>query len=87
VILCEGDTITADLFSDKISAPKHAPVPEKPAGPEDLSIKRATAELESRLIRAALERTGGNRTQAAKLLEISTRTLIYKLKDYGIQVD
>jgi DNA-binding NtrC family response regulator len=31
------------------------------------------------LITAALERTGGNRTQAAKLLGISVRTLRNKL--------
>ena len=34
------------------------------------------------MIRKALEKTGGNRTHAAKLLEISHRALIYKIKDY-----
>ena len=33
----------------------------------------------------ALAETGGNRTHAAKLLEISLRSLIYKIKDYDIQ--
>jgi transcriptional regulator with PAS, ATPase and Fis domain len=28
--------------------------------------------------------TDGNRTQAAKILEISLRSLIYKIKDYGL---
>ena len=37
------------------------------------------------LIRRALEQTKGNRTQAAKLLEISHRALLYKIKDYGIR--
>jgi two-component system response regulator AtoC len=31
-----------------------------------------------------LERTRGNRTQAAQLLEISLRSLMYKIKEYGI---
>ena len=33
----------------------------------------------------ALEKTGGNRTQASKLLEISHRALLYKIKDFGIK--
>ncbi len=49
-----------------------------------LSIKRAEEELEKRLIKKALEITGGNRTKAAKLLEISHRALLYKIKDYGL---
>jgi two-component system response regulator AtoC len=50
----------------------------------DLSIKRATRALEERLVRAALERTGGNRTRAAELLDLSYRALLYKIKDYGL---
>ncbi|HVK89395.1 MAG TPA: sigma 54-interacting transcriptional regulator [Kofleriaceae bacterium] len=49
-----------------------------------LSIKKATRELEADLIKRALEATQGNRTNAAKLLEISHRALLYKMKDYGI---
>ncbi len=52
---------------------------------EDLSIKRGTRALEERLIRAALERTGGNRTRAARILEISPRALQYKIKEYGVE--
>jgi len=50
----------------------------------DLSVKKATRALEEKFIRAALEKTEGNRTNAAKLLEISHRALLYKMKDYGI---
>ena len=58
-----------------------------PAGrtPDDqLSIKKATRSLEQQLIRKALGATQGNRTNAAKLLEISHRALLYKMKEYGI---
>ncbi|MDA0767025.1 MAG: helix-turn-helix domain-containing protein, partial [Verrucomicrobia bacterium] len=37
--------------------------------------------LETKAIEQALQRTNGNRTQAAKLLGISRRTLQRKLKD------
>jgi len=41
-------------------------------------------EAERRAIEEALRATGGNRTRAAKLLGISRRTLLYRLKQYGI---
>jgi two-component system, NtrC family, response regulator AtoC len=52
--------------------------------PLDLSVKRRTDELERTLIREALERTRGNRTRAAKLLDLSHRALLYKIRDYGL---
>jgi two-component system response regulator AtoC len=62
-------------------------VHSSPGGPpavEDLSIKRAARRIEEELIRRALARTGGNRTRAAELLEISPRALLYKIKEYRI---
>jgi two-component system response regulator AtoC len=52
---------------------------------EEYSIKKATRILEAELIRKALRKTGGNHTHASKILEISHRTLLYKIKEYGIQ--
>ena len=42
-------------------------------------------ELEGRLIRTALERSGGNKAAAARLLGVSERTLWYKLKAYRVE--
>ncbi len=53
---------------------------------DELSIKKLSAELERILITRALTKTEGNRTHAAKLLEISHRALLYKLKDYDIDL-
>lgn len=50
----------------------------------NLSIKQCTEALEKELIQEALKKTKGNRTHAAKVLEISHRSLLYKLKEYGI---
>jgi two-component system response regulator AtoC len=50
----------------------------------NLSIKQRAAALEIDLIQRALAKTGGNRTHAAKILEISHRALLYKLKEYGL---
>ena len=54
------------------------------ASPLDLSVKRRTEELERALIKEALERTRGNRKRAAKLLDLSHRALLYKIRDYGL---
>ena len=53
---------------------------------EELSIKKAVRALEKRLIVQALRKTQFNRSQAARILEISHRALLYKIKDYGIDV-
>jgi len=48
------------------------------------SIKTGKEILEKNLIQRALEATGGNRTKAAKLLEISHPSLLSKMKSYNI---
>jgi len=50
----------------------------------ELSVKKTNAAIEQILIRRALQKTKGNRTRAADLLEISHRALLYKIKDYKI---
>jgi two-component system response regulator AtoC len=52
---------------------------------DELSIKKASRYLEIDLIKKALLKTKGNHTHAAKLLELSHRALLYKIKEYGIQ--
>jgi two-component system response regulator AtoC len=78
VVLAEGGEIDAGVL------PLMGAQAGEVEGAQTLSIKRATARIESELIRQALARTGGNRTRAARLLEISHRALLYKLKRYGI---
>ncbi len=81
VILCRGDRITTDELPEAIGRGEAA-AGESVGG--ELSIKKARRRAEIEVIRRALQATGGNRTHAAKLLEISHRALLYKLKEYGI---
>jgi two-component system response regulator AtoC len=85
VILCEGERITPDLLTDKVRHVQAVALPQ--LARDHLSIKKTIRASEEELIRRALTKTGGNRTKAARLLEISHRTLLYKLKDYGIDAD
>jgi two-component system response regulator AtoC len=50
------------------------------------SLKVAQKLMEKRLITKALNKTGGNRTQAARLLEISHPSLLSKIKTYHIDL-
>jgi two-component system response regulator AtoC len=51
---------------------------------EEYSIKKTSKALETNLIKKALKKTKWNHTHAARLLEISHRALLYKIKEYGI---
>ena len=50
------------------------------------SLKAAQKLMEKKLITKALTKTDGNRTQAARLLEISHPSLLSKIKTYGIDL-
>ncbi|MFT3695477.1 MAG: sigma-54 dependent transcriptional regulator [Kofleriaceae bacterium] len=81
VVLADGPTVDRGFLSAVTSVrPQAASVPDD----QELSIKKATRAIEQDLIRRALGVTQGNRTNAAKLLEISHRALLYKMKEYGI---
>ncbi|MFN8390502.1 MAG: sigma-54 dependent transcriptional regulator [Bdellovibrionota bacterium] len=83
MILTDGEEITQASLPKSVKAAVAA-APSFVPTTEALSIKVHSRALEETLIRKALERTGGNRTHAAKLLEISHRTLLYKLKEYNL---
>jgi len=82
VVLAEEDVLGPADLPDRLREPAD-PVASSLASGE-LSIKKTARYMEETLIRRALEKTGGNRTSAAKLLEISHRALLYKIKDYGL---
>jgi two-component system response regulator AtoC len=84
VVLADGPLIHEQDLPETVRAPPPAPDAADGAAPDDLSVKRGTRALEVRLIRAALDRTGGNRTRAAALLELSYRALLYKIREYGL---
>ncbi len=78
LIFCRGDAI------DQVALPWEVRRRER-EGDQDFSLKQAVGRLEREYIHKALAATGGNRTQAARLLELSLRSLQYKLKDYGLE--
>jgi two-component system response regulator AtoC len=83
MILTQGKKIKADSLPSEILGDR--PPWKRDLWAEEFSIKKASRILEEELIRKALKRTKGNRSQAAKVLEISHPSLLSKIKEYGIE--
>jgi two-component system response regulator AtoC len=82
ILLGKGRWITPADLPQSITSIRH---PSSSIAPEHtLSIKKASKTLERDLIQKALELTEGNRTRAAKILEISRPILISKIKQYEL---
>ena len=87
-----GEIGTADLGLDAIAhtapaEPAEAPAPARtdaPAVPATPGPGAPLDEVERAAVLEALARSGGNRTKAAEALGISRRTILYKIKRYGI---
>jgi two-component system response regulator AtoC len=82
VVLAEGDVLLPEDIPERLHKGEDAVANVIASG--ELSIKKASRVIEESLIRQALAKTRGNRTAAARLLEISHRALLYKIKDYGL---
>ncbi len=82
VVLAPGPEITIN------DLPEHLRGARRPAGSLDLDIPPQGISLEAverHLILQALRRADWNQTQAARLLDISRKTLIYRMEKYGLR--
>jgi two-component system, NtrC family, response regulator AtoC len=82
MVLSEGEQIVAADLPERIREARDPVQVQLATG--ELSVKKTTRIIEEILIRRALQKTKGNRTRAAEVLEISHRALLYKIKDYQI---
>ena len=87
-----GATLTLDDLPGRIvtawrAAPVEIPQPAVPA-PTAVAEERAGsyAEFERNAIASALERAGGNKVQAARILKISRKKLYDRIDRYGISL-
>ncbi|MBS1243096.1 MAG: two component, sigma54 specific, transcriptional regulator, Fis family [Nitrospirae bacterium] len=88
VIYAEGGVVRSqDLGISEASIisalAEHVPMD----GPLQEVAAAATRIAESRRIRQVLKQTGGNKTRAAEVLQVSYKTLLTKIKDYQLEAD
>ncbi len=87
LLFCDGEAIGPEHLPPEIR--DHSSSIRVGLPPDSLNLREALGrmnqEMEGDLIRRALDRARGNRTQAARLLGISRRALLYKLKEMAGQ--
>ena len=97
VTLKENGFITPDDLPDRYLSNKQMPktatvtpsvaAPGDELPPEGICLNTAVDTFENRLILQALQRTGGNKKEAASLLNLKRTTLIEKLKKKNLLLD
>jgi two-component system response regulator AtoC len=85
VILCDGETITPEYFlfgqAGRVSPEGLLPVD----GSLETVAKEALRRAETQRIAGVLRETKGNKSRAAEILQVSYKTLLTKIKEYGIE--
>jgi two-component system, NtrC family, response regulator AtoC len=85
VLLSDAPTIGLAAVAEELRRAHGAAAPlVEFAGGPDSSLDSKRRETERQAVKKALERAGGNRTQAARLLGVSRRTLYNKLAEYAV---
>jgi len=85
VILCESETIGPELLNLKSREPAGEAAPLPTDGTLHEVSAAASRAAETRLIQRVLKETNGNKSRAAEILQVSYKTLLTKIKDYGIE--
>lgn len=83
VLLTKGDTIVSITIPDEIRK-TGIPSEQPAAASTDKSISDATKEVEKDMILKAMEEAEGNKSKAAKILNMNERTFYRKLKSHGM---
>ena len=85
IILCDGDSITPEhIVLTQRPVPDSAEQWQVEGSLEDVA-KRALRIVETQRIVEALRKTKGNKSKAAEILRVSYKTLLTKIKEYGIE--
>ena len=88
-LLSRGETLVLQDLPPEIAVAASALSPAGDSGPPGLSLNRALSqvnrEMERQMILRALASCKGNRTEAARALGVSRRTLLYKMKRLRIK--
>ena len=80
IVLGTGPTLHVDALPTELLRPPIAHDVTLEIPPEGLDLEATLESIEQRLLRAALERSGGVQTRAAELLKMSFRQFRYKLQ-------
>ena len=83
VILCDGRVVKPEHLGVSLRIPFTSEEPSLTDGLQAVS-SAASRAAETKLIERVLAETGGNKSRAAEILQVSYKTLLTKIKDYGL---
>jgi DNA-binding NtrC family response regulator len=88
-LLCDGSVLELEDLPERLRSHLSAPAPmglaSEPAAASTGRFAENVRRYEMQLIREALSSANGNQTKAAELLDMPLRTLVYKLRSYGLR--
>ena len=84
VILSDGCEILPEHINLRVRS--NDPLPAIPlTGPLHAISEAASRQIEIQMIRKILKETGGNKSRAAEILQVSYKTLLTKIKEYRLE--
>jgi DNA-binding NtrC family response regulator len=86
VILCDGRVVKPEHLGVNLAPSLGGEEPPMNAGLQAVS-SAASRAAETKLIERVWGETGGNKSRAAEILQVSYKTLLTKVKDYGLDRD
>jgi len=84
LVFAEGELVDVAALPEMLRGGASDSALAVPAG--DMSLTEILEDLERQLIQKAYDKSGGVKTETARLLGIKTSALYYKLEKYGIGV-
>ena len=83
-ILADGEFITERELASSVQVSAESPQPAKAAAAQVPDREPSLSQLEYERIREVMQRTGGNKVAAARMLGLSRRALYRRLERYGL---
>jgi len=85
VLLTDRNMILPDDLPEEVFAEVNPSATLPGIGDEGIDLEKVVEEIEKNYLNKALAKTNGNKTDAAKMLNLSFRSFRHRLKKYGIK--
>jgi len=81
-----NDLISPDSLPEQLVSPESGfALKNFQVGPGGINLEKTLETIEGEMLQSALAQSGGNKTEAAKLLQVSFRSFRYRLQKLGLE--
>lgn len=85
LLFTDSEEITENDLPEEVRTPAAGPLPGSPDVSGGVALDDIIEKIEKSYLTEALKKTGGNKTEASKLLALSFRSFRHRLQKYGIK--